>query len=74
MDWNIKDPAFSSFYTLTHITLQVANPDVAETVKGADILIFVLPHQFVKPTCKQMEGHVKKGALAVSLIKVHNSY
>ncbi|KAL5009566.1 hypothetical protein ScPMuIL_011871 [Solemya velum] len=47
----------------------VANPDVAETVKGADILIFVLPHQFVRPTCKHMEGHVKKGALAVSLIK-----
>lgn len=25
--------------------LQVACPDVVDTVKGADVLIFVLPHQ-----------------------------
>ncbi|KAH3703823.1 glycerol-3-phosphate dehydrogenase [NAD(+)], cytoplasmic-like [Dreissena polymorpha] len=47
----------------------VAMPDLAEASKTADILIFVLPHQFVRGTCKAMQEHVKDTALAVSLIK-----
>ena len=38
--------------------------------KDADILIFVLPHQFVRQTCKIMQEYVKDTALAISLIKV----
>ena len=49
---------------------QVANPDVVGATKDADILIFVLPHQFVRQTCKIMQEYVKDTALAISLIKV----
>jgi glycerol-3-phosphate dehydrogenase len=45
-------------------------PDCVEACKGADILIFVMPHQFVRGTCKLIQEHVKDTALAVSLIKV----
>ncbi|XP_003389330.1 PREDICTED: glycerol-3-phosphate dehydrogenase 1-like protein [Amphimedon queenslandica] len=47
----------------------VAITSVVESVKDADILIFVLPHQFVKGVCEQIKGHVKPGAFACSLIK-----
>ena len=32
-------------YFVCHIYLQIACPDLIETVKDADILVFVLPHQ-----------------------------
>ncbi|KAL8621714.1 hypothetical protein ACOMHN_061849 [Nucella lapillus] len=47
----------------------VAIPEVADACKNADILIFVLPHQFMKKTCQAMREHVKKDAIAISLIK-----
>ncbi|OWF43025.1 glycerol-3-phosphate dehydrogenase [NAD(+)], cytoplasmic-like [Mizuhopecten yessoensis] len=47
----------------------LAVPGVKETGEGADIFIFVLPHQFVKGVCNQLKGNVKKDAIAVSLIK-----
>jgi glycerol-3-phosphate dehydrogenase (NAD+) len=47
----------------------VAIADVCEAAKDADILVFVVPHQFVKGICKQLQGKLKQGALAVSLIK-----
>ncbi|XP_038599365.1 glycerol-3-phosphate dehydrogenase [NAD(+)], cytoplasmic-like [Tachyglossus aculeatus] len=47
----------------------VAVPDVVDAVAGADILVFVLPHQFIAPTCAQMAGHLKPGAFGISLIK-----
>ncbi|TSM44124.1 Glycerol-3-phosphate dehydrogenase [NAD(+)], cytoplasmic [Bagarius yarrelli] len=40
----------------------VAVPDLLEAVKGADILIFVIPHQFVKRTCDTIKGHIKADA------------
>lgn len=49
---------------------QVAIPDVKDAAENADILIFVLPHQFVRGVCKQLDGKVNPGAIAVSLIKV----
>jgi glycerol-3-phosphate dehydrogenase (NAD+) len=48
----------------------VAVPDLVETATGADILVFVLPHQFVRRICSQLKGHVKSGAYGISLIKV----
>lgn len=48
----------------------VAVPDLHEAVKDADIIIFVIPHQFVKKTCDQLRGKVKNGAFALTLIKV----
>lgn len=47
----------------------IALPDVGETAKDADILVFVLPHQFVRSVCGKMKGHVKPGAFGVSLMK-----
>lgn len=48
----------------------VAVPDLGEAVKDADILIFVIPHQFVKKTCEELKGKIKKDAFALTLIKV----
>ncbi|CAF0777760.1 unnamed protein product [Rotaria sordida] len=47
----------------------VAVPDLAEAVKDADILIFVIPHQFVKTTCEQLRDKIKKDAFALTLTK-----
>ncbi|KAM4698655.1 glycerol-3-phosphate dehydrogenase 1-like protein [Rhinophrynus dorsalis] len=47
----------------------VAVPEVVEAVAGADILVFVIPHQFICRICDQLAGHVKPGAFGISLIK-----
>ena len=49
---------------------QVAVPDITEAVKGAKVLIFVIPHQFIQRLCEQMKPHVAPGAIGISLIKV----
>ncbi|CAF2175976.1 unnamed protein product, partial [Rotaria magnacalcarata] len=47
----------------------VAYADVVETIKDADILLFILPHQFVERTCNAIKSHVKPGAFSVSFSK-----
>ncbi|CAF0849748.1 unnamed protein product [Adineta ricciae] len=47
----------------------IAVADLIEAIKDADILIFVIPHQFVKKTCEQLKDKVKKDAFALTLIK-----
>ncbi|KAJ3584354.1 hypothetical protein NHX12_014849 [Muraenolepis orangiensis] len=47
----------------------VAMPDITEAVKGAKILIFVIPHQFIQRLCSQMKPHIAEGAIGISLIK-----
>lgn len=42
---------------------------VVESCKDADVLIFVIPHQFVKKICDQLKGQIKSSAVAISLIK-----
>jgi glycerol-3-phosphate dehydrogenase (NAD+) len=49
---------------------QVAIPDLLAATTGADILVFVLPHQYVKNICSTLKGNIKSNAVAVSLIKV----
>ena len=44
-----------------------SNPAVA--AKGANILIFVLPHQFIPNVCKQLQGSVGRFCKAISLVK-----
>ncbi|XP_055388814.1 glycerol-3-phosphate dehydrogenase [NAD(+)], cytoplasmic-like [Condylostylus longicornis] len=46
-----------------------ATPNLVECVTGADLLVFVLPHQFLPGVLRQIEGNVKPGARAISLIK-----
>ncbi|CAH2071194.1 unnamed protein product, partial [Iphiclides podalirius] len=47
----------------------VAIPDVVEAAKDADLLIFVVPHQFVRTLCSTLLGKIKPTAAALSLIK-----
>ncbi|XP_018915097.1 glycerol-3-phosphate dehydrogenase [NAD(+)], cytoplasmic [Bemisia tabaci] len=47
----------------------VAVPDPIETAKEADILVFVLPHQFIPRLCQSLLGKIKPNAVGLSLIK-----
>ncbi|CAL1678379.1 unnamed protein product [Lasius platythorax] len=47
----------------------IAIPDVAEAAKDADILIFVIPHQFIRRICSTLQGKIKPTAVGLSLIK-----
>jgi glycerol-3-phosphate dehydrogenase (NAD+) len=47
----------------------VACPDLIKTVENADVLVFVLPHQFMGRVMQQMKGKLKTNAYGVSLIK-----
>jgi len=47
----------------------VAVPDVLDAARDADVLIFVVPHQFIQGLCKPLKGAIKKTAIALSLIK-----
>ena len=49
---------------------QIAVPDVKDSAKDADVYIFVLPHQFLRRVCEQLQGNVKENAIGISLIKV----
>jgi len=47
----------------------IADPDLLHSVDGANMLVFVTPHQFVKGICGQLRGKLRPGTKAVSLIK-----
>ncbi|KAL1021888.1 hypothetical protein UPYG_G00019330 [Umbra pygmaea] len=47
----------------------IAVPEITEAVKGASILIFVIPHQFIGKLCDQMKPHITQGTIGISLIK-----
>ncbi|XP_012283030.1 glycerol-3-phosphate dehydrogenase [NAD(+)], cytoplasmic-like [Orussus abietinus] len=47
----------------------VAVPDVVEAAKEADILVFVVPHQFIRTLCATLLGKIKPTAVGLSLIK-----
>lgn len=51
-------------------TLQVAVPNLSEAVQDADLLVFVIPHQFIHKICDEITGRVPKKALGITLIKV----
>lgn len=48
----------------------VAVRDLVAAVKDCTILVFVLPHQFVRATCKAIKGKLHPNAKGLSLIKV----
>lgn len=48
-------------------------PDLVEASCDADILIFVIPHQFIGKVCDTIKGKIKSDALGISLIKVQLS-
>jgi glycerol-3-phosphate dehydrogenase (NAD+) len=47
----------------------VAVPDLVASCEGADVLIFVLPHQFLPKTCAALKGKISPNAVGISLIK-----
>ncbi|XP_042234677.1 glycerol-3-phosphate dehydrogenase [NAD(+)], cytoplasmic-like isoform X3 [Homarus americanus] len=47
----------------------VAVPDVLDAAKDADVLIFVIPHQFIKRICQPLVGNLKPSTVGISLIK-----
>jgi glycerol-3-phosphate dehydrogenase (NAD+) len=47
----------------------VAVPDLVESCKGANVLVFVLPHQFLPKTCAALKGNISENAIGISLIK-----
>lgn len=46
-----------------------AFPDVTEAAADSDILVFVVPHQYIYETCKPLIGKIKPKAFGISLIK-----
>uniref|UniRef100_A0A672GK77 Glycerol-3-phosphate dehydrogenase [NAD(+)] n=1 Tax=Salarias fasciatus TaxID=181472 RepID=A0A672GK77_SALFA len=47
----------------------VAVPQLLEAAGGADLLVFVVPHQFIQKLCDDLSGCVSSNALGISLIK-----
>ncbi|EZG83906.1 putative glycerol-3-phosphate dehydrogenase [Gregarina niphandrodes] len=47
----------------------VAVRDITEAVRDADLIAFILPHQFMEVTCKSIQAAVKPSARAITLVK-----
>ncbi|XP_059965517.1 glycerol-3-phosphate dehydrogenase 1-like protein isoform X3 [Mesoplodon densirostris] len=47
----------------------VAVANLSEAVQDADLLVFVIPHQFIHRICEEITGRVPKDALGITLIK-----
>ncbi|XP_063113163.1 glycerol-3-phosphate dehydrogenase 1-like protein isoform X1 [Cavia porcellus] len=47
----------------------VAVSNLSEAVQDADLLVFVIPHQFIHRICDEITGRVPKKALGITLIK-----
>jgi len=47
----------------------IAEPDLLESVKNSNIIIFNVPHQFLEKILKQLKGNVNPKARAVSCLK-----
>ncbi|NXU27013.1 GPD1L protein, partial [Thalassarche chlororhynchos] len=47
----------------------VAVPNLNEAVQDADLLVFVIPHQFIHKVCDEITGRIPKKALGITLIK-----
>ncbi|KIW01704.1 glycerol-3-phosphate dehydrogenase (NAD(+)) [Verruconis gallopava] len=47
----------------------VANPSLEDAVKDSTILIFNLPHQFIRRVCKELQGKIVPYARGISCIK-----
>lgn len=47
----------------------LAVPDLLDAARGCNVLVFVLPHQFLPRTCKTLKGNLPDDAIGISLIK-----
>ncbi|KAI9520757.1 Glycerol-3-phosphate dehydrogenase [Dissostichus eleginoides] len=48
----------------------VAVPKLRDAAEGADLLVFVVPHQFIRSLCDDMKGCVSPKARGITLIKL----
>lgn len=55
--------------TVSSSPWQVAVANLSEAVQDADLLVFVIPHQFIHRICDEITGRVPKEALGITLIK-----
>ena len=46
-----------------------AVPNLQDAVKGATVLVWVLPHQFIPKTAMGVKDIVEKDAVSISLVK-----
>lgn len=46
-----------------------ANPDLIDSVKDVDIIVFNIPHQFLPRIVQQLKGHVDRKVRAISCLK-----
>lgn len=51
----------------------VATPSLEDCTRDADVLVFVMPHQFLTKVCQTMKPFLKPGVYGCSLIKVRLS-
>lgn len=47
----------------------MASSSLVDVVKDADVLVFCMPHQFIRSVCQSLIGKVKPNAIALSLMK-----
>ncbi|KAF7971498.1 hypothetical protein HWV62_20964 [Athelia sp. TMB] len=47
----------------------VAQSDLHESVKDATLLVFVLPDNFIRSVCDDLQGYIHKDAIGISLTK-----
>lgn len=68
-DCNIK--IIGQWIAAVHrLYVKVALSDLDVAVYDADILVFVVPYQYIHEVCEKLRGKIKSTALAVSLVKV----
>lgn len=47
----------------------VAVPELLDAARDCNVLVFVLPHQFLPRTCRTLKGNIPEDAISISLIK-----
>lgn len=67
---SLGEAYFGVGVTVSSSPLQIAVPNLSEAVQDADLLVFVIPHQFIHRICDEITGRVPKKALGITLIKV----
>lgn len=47
----------------------VAVPNIVDAIRGVNLIIFNVPHQFLVPICKQLKGYIHPHTRAISCLK-----
>lgn len=55
----VRDELWHAIATHACLRLQIACPNLEEVVADADVLVFCMPHQFVRGIVQQLKGKVR---------------